>query len=207
MPVRDWNCPKQNLKHSLCCAQQCWEGSSFNRNSHLVNLSDAAFRHQWTGADNVVQPAGHNLYENIRCRSPLLDHCPSNHDASRQYTPGTGKFCASALFPSTIVSPCYFDAIKKRWVKWMLGEATIDCPFCHSSGLTSYLCSLSVHPQHEGMVGPVWAPVELLPHIVRALPWCINFSIVWWLLYRTPVTDNLHTDLWWLQDLSCREQL
>lgn len=130
MPVRDWNCPKQNPKHSLCCAQQCWEGSSFNRNSHLVNLSDAAFRHQRTGADNVVQPAGHNLYENIWCHSPLLDHCPSNHDASRQYTPGTGKFCA--LFPSTIVSPRYFDAIKKRWVKWMLGEATIDCSFCRS---------------------------------------------------------------------------
>lgn len=132
MPVRDWNRPKQNLKHSLCCAQQCWESSSFNRNSHLVNLSDAAFRHQWTGTDNVVQPAGHNLYENIRCYSLLLDHCPSNDDAPQQYTPGTGRFCASALFWSTIVSPCYFDAIKMRWVKWMLGEATIDCRFYRS---------------------------------------------------------------------------
>lgn len=145
-------------QHSLRCAQQHWEASSLNRNSHLVNFTDAVCRHQWTVADNVVQSAGHNLYENIQCCSRL-----HNHSVQLLF------FCFS-------IHHCvaYFDAIfiwaeRNEWMTWVANTVAVGS-FIQTSNLFS-IRSLSTSVMRRWQSGPQSSSSHSL---CQALPWCIT---------------------------------
>lgn len=170
-------CPKASLQHSRVCAQQCWEASSLNRNSHLVNFTDALCRHQWTVADNVVQPAGHNLYQNIQHCPRLHNHCPFDHGMTKisqdwkvlwSYCP---VFC---FFPSTIVLPILMRS--SHQLSEINKVANIDAVgSCFQTSNLFCIHSLSTSVMRLWQSGP---QLNSSHSLCEAQPRCINFPIV-----------------------------
>lgn len=142
VPVTDCSCPNPKAK-AQPVLRSAVRQSSLNRNSHLVNITDATCGHQWTVADNVVQPAGHNSYENIQCCACLRNHCPSDHGMRTISHCWKVLCCYCSYFFQTAL--CYlFWCNLIRWVKWTLWVANIVGTGSLVQTTNSFFCTHSL---------------------------------------------------------------